>query len=43
MGAYEFPGDPVPEPILGDLDGDGMVGFLDLGILLIAWGPCVSG
>lgn len=28
------PGDPA------DLDGDGIVGFLDLTILLASWGPC---
>jgi len=27
-------------PVLGDLNGDGMVGGADLGLLLGAWGPC---
>ena len=31
--------DLVP-PILGDIDGDGVVGVKDLLILLGNWGPC---
>jgi hypothetical protein len=31
-------GDPCALP--GDLDGDGLVGGADLGLLLGAWGPC---
>ncbi|MBT8484206.1 MAG: VCBS repeat-containing protein, partial [Phycisphaerae bacterium] len=27
-------------PIAGDIDGDGVVGFLDLLAVLAAWGPC---
>lgn len=30
----------VPEPVNGDIDGDGSVGTIDLLILLGAWGPC---
>lgn len=30
----------IPEPINGDIDGDGSVGTIDLLILLGAWGPC---
>lgn len=30
----------TPEPVFGDLDGDGLVNGADLGILLGAWGPC---
>ena len=29
-----------PEPIIGDIDGDGIVGGGDLILLLGAWGPC---
>ena len=33
----------VPKrPILGDLDGDGVVGVSDLVILLAEWGPCAD-
>jgi hypothetical protein len=28
----------VPVPILGDLNGDGIVNGLDLGLMLSAWG-----
>ncbi len=35
MGAFEF-----QAGVLGDLDGDGVVGTTDLLILLGAWGPC---
>lgn len=30
----------VTVPVLGDLDGDGLVGPVDLGMLLGAWGSC---
>ena len=36
MGAYEF-GDTGPQPCLGDLDCDRVVGHSDLGILLSCW------
>ena len=36
MGAYEF-GDAGPQPCLGDLNCDRVVGHSDLGILLSAW------
>ncbi|MCA9284760.1 MAG: hypothetical protein KDA22_06080 [Phycisphaerales bacterium] len=29
-------------PVAGDLDGDGLVDGVDLGLLLGAWGPCTS-
>ncbi|MBT8484472.1 MAG: S8 family serine peptidase [Phycisphaerales bacterium] len=32
----------VDEPLAGDLDGDGLVGFGDLLTLLAAWGPCAE-
>jgi hypothetical protein len=28
---------------IADLDGDGSVGGLDLGVMLAAWGPCSGG
>jgi len=28
--------------VRGDLDGDGVVGFLDFLMLLGAWGPCAG-
>lgn len=35
---------PRPEPACdGDIDGDGVVGGLDLAMLLAAWGPCGAG
>ncbi len=37
MGAYEFL--PFPSPP-GDLNGDGVVGIIDLLILLASWGDC---
>ncbi len=37
--AYAFSID-CPEPIAGDIDGDGTVGTTDLLLLLAAWGPC---
>ena len=38
------PADPMSTPDkVGDLDGDGVVGPLDLAILLEAWGPCGLG
>ena len=32
----------IPQPILGDLDGDDIVGAADLLILLANWGPCAD-
>jgi T5SS/PEP-CTERM-associated repeat protein len=39
---YDYDADTVTlhVPLLGDLDGDGSVGVLDLLLLLGAWGPC---
>ncbi|MGA1018580.1 MAG: BACON domain-containing protein, partial [Phycisphaerales bacterium] len=42
-----FEGDLPPEPpracpVLGDLDGDGVVGSSDLSLMLAAWGRCES-
>lgn len=42
-----FAGDLPPEPpqacpVLGDLDGDGVVGASDLSLLMGLWGPCVQ-
>ena len=31
-----------PDTIPGDIDGDGLVGFNDLLLLLSAWGDCVD-
>lgn len=40
MGAYEFQiGGKPAEILLGDIDGDGSVGVVDLTALLAAWGP----
>ena len=36
MGAFEF------QDCVGDLDGDGIVGFTDLLQVLAAWGPCLG-
>ena len=41
MGAYEFQGEPL-DVILGDIDGDGIVGINDFLDLLAAWGACVE-
>ena len=30
------------DPVLGDLNGDGMVGVADLLILFAEWGPCAD-
>ncbi|MCZ6810688.1 MAG: FG-GAP-like repeat-containing protein [Planctomycetota bacterium] len=38
--AFVIAGEPVVGETPGDLDGDGMVGILDLLILLSSWGPC---
>ncbi len=47
MGAYEFQDGKAAEIILGDIDGDGSVGAVDLAALLAAWGDagedCFSG
>ncbi len=44
MGAFEFQeGGKPAEIILGDVDGDGSVGTLDLVALLAGWGPCERG
>ena len=37
MGAYEFL--PFPSPP-GDLNGDGVVGIIDVLMLLASWGDC---
>ena len=29
--------------MVGDLNGDGVVDSADLGLLLVAWGPCPRG
>lgn len=44
IGPFEAPGAPSQDILLGDLDGDGLVGGSDLAILLGAWadtGACV--
>ena len=50
VGSYNFGTDPVTPLIerlqpaggtIGDIDGDGVVGFGDLVRLLSGWGPCV--
>ncbi len=38
MGAYEYQFDPVEDVIFADLNGDGVVGILDLLGVLAAWG-----
>ena len=38
MGAYEYQFNPVEEVIFADLNGDGVVGILDLLGVLAAWG-----
>ncbi len=38
MGAYEYQFNPVEEIIFADLNGDGVVGILDLLGVLAAWG-----
>ncbi len=38
MGAYEYQFDPVEDVIFADLNGDGVVGILDLLAVLAAWG-----
>jgi hypothetical protein len=30
----------TPSPVLGDLNGDGIVSASDLAVILNAWGPC---
>ncbi|MFB3139187.1 MAG: hypothetical protein ACE10B_08205, partial [Phycisphaerales bacterium] len=43
LDAGSDPADPKSTPdnvILGDLNGDGIVGIGDLLLLLAAWGPC---
>lgn len=40
-GLYIFDVDPA-DPVDGDLNGDGMVGPLDLAMLLASWGPCLG-
>lgn len=37
--AWQF---PEPEAVYGDVDGDGLVGFNDLVLLLAAWGECTG-
>lgn len=39
IGAIEFSGG-APQSVVGDMDGDGLVGPSDLAMLLAAWGPC---
>jgi len=41
MGAYEFQGVPFVV-ILGDINGDGIVGINDFLDVLAAWGPCLE-
>jgi hypothetical protein len=41
MGAYEFQGKPF-DVRLGDIDGNGNVGFTDFLALLDAWGACAE-
>jgi hypothetical protein len=41
MGAYEYQGDPFPVK-LGDINGDGSVGFTDFLLLLAGWGACTE-
>ncbi|NNM26238.1 MAG: hypothetical protein HKO59_09705 [Phycisphaerales bacterium] len=36
IGAYEF----QPSPCDGDVDGSGDVGFSDLLLIIVSWGPC---
>ena len=43
MGACEAPGDAVAAMKLGDIDGNGSVGFTDLLTLLDEHGPCSPG
>ncbi|MHC4130089.1 MAG: right-handed parallel beta-helix repeat-containing protein [Planctomycetota bacterium] len=43
MGAYEFPDGTAADIKLGDIDGDGMVGYIDFLLLLDAWGVCAAG
>ena len=31
---------PPPAPLIGDVDGDGIVGILDFLLVLANWGPC---
>ena len=38
MGAYEYQFDPVEDVIFADLNGDGVVGILDLLGVLAGWG-----
>ena len=40
MGAYEFTGEPMHPVLIGDIDGDGIIGFLDLTAVLASWGTC---
>ena len=41
LDAGSNPADPISTPDnVGDLDGDGMVGIVDLLALLAGWGPC---
>ncbi len=43
MGAYEFQFSPVKAVFHGDINGDGIVGIVDLLDLLAAWGPAGAG
>ena len=42
VGAHEFQGGIAVEAILGDIDGDEIVGIIDFLALLAAWGPCAE-
>jgi len=42
MGAYELIGPSVNPVRLGDINGDGVIGFSDLVDVLSRWGPCES-
>jgi len=43
MGAHEADGTAAHPVIVGDLTGDGSIGFADLTALLAVWGPCPAG
>ncbi len=43
MGAYEYQFDPVDQVTFADLNGDDVVGVVDLLGLLGSWGPCAKG